>query len=326
MSDSRSVSIARRKLIVTGTTALAGLVAAGTSTLAQASKEAQHYTDVEQANLEAMQSYFNGLKTKDVSRIRFASNVTFTTVIIPRPERGEAAVRELTQGFANRLLGIRVDRLMIDGNYGCARFEIDWPEKVVAHSIDYFQFKNGEIVSIEVYWDPREFLALQKRTSVVSPLSSLTPHHVALSVPNFEETIQWYQDKLDFRVVQRLDLPQIATKQAILKLNEFVIEVFARDNSTRLKPPAVTVPDDLLIQGVKHIAFTVNNLEAVAAELNKRGVKLVWGPEVNNELRLKISFIKDNNDNLIELVEKLEPNPSTSKDTKSLLKPKQVNP
>lgn len=267
MSDSRSISVKRRKLIVTGTTALAGLAAAGTSTLAQASKEAKHYTDVEQANLKAMQSYFNGLKTKDVSRIRFASNVIFTTVIIPHPVRGEAAVRELTQGFANRLLGIRTDRLMIDGNYGCARFEIDWPEKVVAHSIDYFQFNDGKIVSVEVYWDPREFLALPKRTSKLSPLSSLTPHHVALSVPNFKETLQWYQDKLDFQVVQRLDLPKIATKQAILKLNEFVVEVFARDNSTRLKPPAVTVPDDLLIQGVKHIAFMVNDLEAVAAEL-----------------------------------------------------------
>lgn len=213
---------------------------------------------------------------------------------------------------------------MLDGNNGCARFEIDWQELVVAHSIDYFQFKNGEIVSIEVYWDPREFLALQKKTSV-SPLSSLTPHHVALSVPNFEETIQWYQDKLDFRVVQRLELPQIATKQAILKLNEFVVEVFARDNSTRLKPSAVTVADDLLIQGVKHIAFMVNDLEAVAAELAERGAKLVWGPEVNNELKLKLGFIKDNNGNLIELVEKIEPNPSTSQDTESLLKHKEVN-
>jgi len=70
--SSRQVSVARRKLIVTGTTAWQ-VQAAGTSTLAQASKEAQHYTDVEQANLEAMQSYFNGLKTKDVSRIRFGS-------------------------------------------------------------------------------------------------------------------------------------------------------------------------------------------------------------------------------------------------------------
>lgn len=46
---------------------------------------------------------------------------------------------------------------------------------------------------------------------------------------------------------------------------------------------------------------------------------------MNNELKLKLGFIKDNNGNLIELVEKLEPNPSTSQDTESLLKHKEVN-
>jgi len=48
-------------------------------------------------------------------------------------------VRELTEGFANRLLGVRVDRYIIDGNFA-VRFEIDWPENVIAHSIDYFTF------------------------------------------------------------------------------------------------------------------------------------------------------------------------------------------
>lgn len=162
-----------------------------------------------------MKSYFDGLKTRDISRVRFAANVTFTTAIIPRPEKGEAAVRKLTDGFTNRLLNVRVDRYIIDGDFGCARFEIDRSENAIIHSINYFTFSNSQITSIEVCWDPREFLALQKRTSAL-PVDSLTPHHVALSVPNFEETLLWNQDKLNFRVVKRLELPQIKTKQAIL--------------------------------------------------------------------------------------------------------------
>lgn len=263
-------------MIATGTTALAGLAAASMPILAQergrVTAQEQNYTAKERANLEAMKSYFDGLKAKDVSRVRFAPNVTFTTAIIPRPEQGEAAVRKLTAGFANQLLSVRVDRYIVDGDFGCARFEIDWSENVVAHSIDYFRFSNGKILSLEVYWDPREFLALQKEKREPSPLGSLIPHHVALSVPNFEETIQWYQDKLDFRVMKRLELPQIATKQAILERNGFMVEVFARDKSARPKPPAVIVPDDLLTQGVKHIAFTVDDLEAVATELKQRDV------------------------------------------------------
>lgn len=320
--------ITKRKLLIKGTSVLTGLAAASVPILAQGqgrvTPQEQNYTAKERANLEAMKSYFDGLKTKDVSRVRFAANVTFTTAIIPRPEKGEAAVRKLTDGFANRLLNVRVDRYIIDDDFGCARFEIDWPENVIAHSINYFTFSNGQITSIEVYWNPREYLALQKRTSAL-PLDSLSPHHVALSVPNFEETLLWYQDKLNFRVVKRLELPQIKTKQAILERNAFGVEVFARENSTCSQPPAVTVPDNLLIQGVKHVAFMVDDLEAVAAELDSRGVKLVWGPEVNKDIRLKLGFIKDNNGNLIELVEKLEPNLSTSKkDTESLLTQEEV--
>jgi methylmalonyl-CoA/ethylmalonyl-CoA epimerase len=140
--------------------------------------------------------------------------------------------------------------------------------------------------------------------SVTLP-GSPRPHHVALSVPNFEETLQWYQDKLGFRVTLRRDLSQLSTQQAFLKLNGFRIEIFARQNSTRTQPPPANVPDDLLIQGYKHIAFIVDDLDAVAAELKKRNVEFIWEPMVDDELELKLCFIKDNNGNLIELAQAL---------------------
>ncbi len=140
-----------------------------------------------------------------------------------------------------------------------------------------------------------------------TPLDSLRPHHVAISVPDFEETIRWYQDKLGFRnVVRRKEFPAISTQAANLELNGFQIEIFTRDKSTRSKPPAVAVPDDLLVQGVKHIAFLVDDLDAVVAELKRRGVQLVNEPARVDALGLKLCFIRDNNGNLIELGQELD--------------------
>jgi len=79
-----------------------------------------------------------------------------------RPAQGEAVVRELTEGFANRLLGVRVDRYIIDGNFACARFEIDWPENVIAHSIDYFTFPTVRSPRLRCI-GTRAYLALQER-------------------------------------------------------------------------------------------------------------------------------------------------------------------
>lgn len=58
---------------------------------------------------------------------------------------GEAAVGKPTDNFANRLLIVRVDRYIIDGDFGCARFEIDWSENAIAPSINYFTFANSQI-------------------------------------------------------------------------------------------------------------------------------------------------------------------------------------
>jgi len=139
----------------------------------------------------------------------------------------------------------------------------------------------------------------------ITLLDSLKPHHIALSVPNFEETIQWYQDTLGFRVTLKRDLPQLSTQQAFLELNGFRLEIFARQNSTRTQPPPATVPDDLLVQGYKHIALAVDDLDTVAAELKRRDVEFLWEPMVDEALQLKLCFIKDNNGNLIELVQEL---------------------
>jgi catechol 2,3-dioxygenase-like lactoylglutathione lyase family enzyme len=147
---------------------------------------------------------------------------------------------------------------------------------------------------------------VQKQATPVTPLGSAKLHHVAISVTNFQQTVRWYQDKLGFRATFRRDLPQLSTQQAFLELNGIRLEVFARQSSRRGQPAVTNVPDDLLIQGYKHLAIVVNDLDIVAAELRRKGVKFLWEPRVDEALKLKLCFIQDNNGNLIELVEELK--------------------
>lgn len=166
---------------------------------------------------------------------------------------------------------------------------------------------------MQQYWTlptAKEYLAIKyvytrNNTTNATPLSSLQPHHVAISVPDFEETIRWYQEKLGFNVVIRREFPAISTQAANLELNGFQIEIFARANSTRSQPPAVAVPDDLLVQGIKHIALLVDDLYATVAELRRRNVQLLDEPTQVEALGLRLCFIRDNNGNLIELGQRI---------------------
>ncbi len=142
-------------------------------------------------------------------------------------------------------------------------------------------------------------------SQISSPLGSLKPNHVAISVPNLEEAVRWYQEKLNFRLMKITEIPEISAQRVWLELNGFVMEIFVRPKSTRFQPPLRVIEDGMLAQGYFHIAFTVDDLDAVAAELHKRGVKFFFEPKTFNSDKRKVCFIKDNNGNPIELVQLL---------------------
>ncbi len=78
-----------------------------------------------------------------------------------------------------------------------------------------------------------------------------------------------------------------------------------RPQSTQFNPSLKIIEDGMLAQGYFHIAFTVNDLNAVAAELHRRRVEFFFEPKTFDSDRRKVCFIKDNNGNSIELVQLL---------------------
>lgn len=149
--------------------------------------------------------------------------------------------------------------------------------------------------------------ALAQQAPPDDPLASARPHHVAIAVPNFDESVRWYTQKLGFRPLNARDYPSLGARGIFLERNGFMVELFARQGSRRAVPPPAAVPDDLLTEGYKHVGFSVDDVDAAVSELRRRGVVIAGEPADVGELGLRLAFIRDNNGNLIELGQPLAP-------------------
>ncbi|WP_289500270.1 VOC family protein [Gloeocapsopsis sp. IPPAS B-1203] len=134
-------------------------------------------------------------------------------------------------------------------------------------------------------------------------LNSMQIDHVALNVPNFQETIAWYQEKLDAKIEREwtVDIfPDL--KLAYLNVYGFRIEIVGSTQPQAGMPTAENFGDGLRTSGIGHFCFRVDDVDAVLAELNRRGVAtfVELGSYPNAGVRL--CFVKDNNGNLIEFV------------------------
>ncbi|MGD1032144.1 MAG: VOC family protein [Opitutaceae bacterium] len=93
--------------------------------------------------------------------------------------------------------------------------------------------------------------------------------HTRMRVNDLERTVKFYEDALGLKVARRSISPRGA-KVAFMSTpnSDEEIEICQLPNS-----PSVEVQPDLM-----HLAFAVDDLDAFAAELARRGFKLSDGP------------------------------------------------
>ena len=95
--------------------------------------------------------------------------------------------------------------------------------------------------------------------------------HVEILPSDFERSMAFYQDVLEFRLVSRTPLPAGLLKEiAYLQLGDTVIELLHIENPAPI-PASMTV-------GYRAIALEVESMEAATAYLRARGVFVTWGP------------------------------------------------
>jgi methylmalonyl-CoA/ethylmalonyl-CoA epimerase len=140
-----------------------------------------------------------------------------------------------------------------------------------------------------------------------SSLSSLQIDHVALNVPNYEETLAWYRDKLDATIEREWTVgifPDL--KLAYLNVYGFRIEIVSSTQSRSGMPETKDFGEGLRTSGIGHFCFRVDDVDALLAELNRRGVPAFVELGSYPDAGVRLCFVKDNNGNLIEFVTPLQ--------------------
>jgi methylmalonyl-CoA/ethylmalonyl-CoA epimerase len=125
-------------------------------------------------------------------------------------------------------------------------------------------------------------------------------HHGAASVPNLNESIEWYEKMLGFTVENKFEIPGQDVQIAMMKLDDMRVELFEAKGSKALNPDRREPNSDFRTQGNLHFSFAAPNVRPLAEKLRERGVDIVWimdFPWGSN------AFIRDNAGNLIEIVQ-----------------------
>ena len=93
-----------------------------------------------------------------------------------------------------------------------------------------------------------------------------TIHHVAIIVSDYEKSRAFYAELLGFPIIRENYRPEKKDWKLDLRLNETTeLEIFAPENP----PKRVNRPEAC---GLRHLAFTVRDVERTVRELTERGI------------------------------------------------------
>lgn len=137
--------------------------------------------------------------------------------------------------------------------------------------------------------------------------------HTGIVVTDLEASLGFYRDLLGFRETKRLEeagayldnmLALEAAKVTTVKLaapDGGLVELLHFRTHPRPRP----APGEACAVGITHIALTVDDLDRVHAALCKAGVAFNAPPQLSPDGYAKVTFCRDPDGTLIELVQVL---------------------
>ncbi len=125
--------------------------------------------------------------------------------------------------------------------------------------------------------------------------------HVTVSVSDVNASLAFYRDLLGFPYLGRLCYPnEVGLVIDFLDIgNNGILEVFSFAKAP--VKPSEFLPDDRQL-GMRHMAFTVQSVDATAARLKQAGVEFTIEP-TNATGGVRIAFFKDPDGTLCEIIE-----------------------
>jgi methylmalonyl-CoA/ethylmalonyl-CoA epimerase len=127
--------------------------------------------------------------------------------------------------------------------------------------------------------------------------------HVGIAVADLDEAIAWYARTLDLHCVHQEVNEEQGVREAMLAVG---------DGETRIQLLAPLRPDSAIARfldrsgpGIQQVAYTVDDVEAVAATLRERGLRLLYDTARRGTGGSRVNFVhpKDAGGVLVELVQ-----------------------
>jgi methylmalonyl-CoA/ethylmalonyl-CoA epimerase len=130
--------------------------------------------------------------------------------------------------------------------------------------------------------------------------------HVGIAVADLDEAIAWYARTFDMHCVHQEVNEKQGVREAMLAVG---------DGQTRIQLLAPLRPDSTIAKfldrsgpGVQQVAYTVDDIEAVAATLRERGLRVLYDTAGRGTAGSLVNFVhpKDAGGVLVELVQPAE--------------------
>lgn len=113
--------------------------------------------------IRAVETHLKGLGARDISASPFHEDIEFVGPIGP-PIKGARAVRAVFSGFFSTIKGININRHIVDGEWCATVFDFHTTFGIIP-MVDCLHVRDGQIMSIRVYYDPRPILEGMSRAA-----------------------------------------------------------------------------------------------------------------------------------------------------------------
>jgi catechol 2,3-dioxygenase-like lactoylglutathione lyase family enzyme len=130
---------------------------------------------------------------------------------------------------------------------------------------------------------------------------------ITLAADHLDTTIAWYQDALDFKVLEQFEAGDSVF--TFIGNGDVKVELISAGAKTGPTPPAATLPASHDVERLHHVCLAVADLEATLAELRTRNVPIFAGPMQIDRIGQRIAFIRDTVGTIIEFTQSV---PATS--------------
>ncbi len=127
--------------------------------------------------------------------------------------------------------------------------------------------------------------------------------HTGISVNNMEESVAWYETNLGFKTVSDDYAPPLGARIVFIRRDDldYEIELFQYDDPKKIPEDRLMPNSDLQTVGTKHVAFLVDDMEALKKGFVENGVDIAHEVHMGTD---SVMFIRDCNGVLLEFIQK----------------------